>query len=54
MSLVYIFINDDVVELSEDDCNDVDDDYGIGKEGSLVIVNDYYINLLGVFFVINF
>ena len=47
-SLVYTPINDDAAELSEDDCNDVDDDHGTGKEGSLATANDHHINLPGV------
>ena len=47
-SLVYTSINDDAAELSEDDCDDVDNDHGTGKEGSLATANYHHINLPGV------
>ena len=47
-SLVYTLANDDAAELSEDDCDVVDDDCGTGKEGSLTTANGHDINLPGV------
>ena len=43
--MVYTPINDDDAKLSEDDCDDVDDDHGTGQEGSLATPNDHHINL---------
>ena len=38
-SLAYTSVNDDTAELSEDDCDVVDDDHGTGKEESLTTSN---------------
>ena len=46
-SLAYTSVNDDTAELSEDDCDVVDDDHGTGKEGSLTTSN-YHTNSPGV------
>ena len=47
-SLVYTSVNDDAAELSEDDCDNVDDDHGSGKEGSLDQTTANYHNSPGV------
>lgn len=46
-SLAYTSVNGDAAELSEDDCDVVDDDQGTGKEGSLTTAN-YHINSPGI------
>ena len=46
-SLAYTSVNDDTAELSEDDCDVVDDDHGSREEGSLTTSN-YHTNSLGV------
>ena len=47
-SLVYTSVNDAAAELSEDGCDDVVEDHGTGKEGSLATANYHHINLPGV------